>query len=270
MFAFAVAASLLFTAAQPAALRYDLVTDGAITAAGAALWVSSETFLKDDLAPDSCRWCDRDAAGTDTLNPIDRFGARLRLLDEELHTADTLSNIGAFAVLPLAAAATHAFVASRVGGLDAVPVDGLLVAEAVVTAVVFNQAVKFVVGRERPFVHRLGPANALVRDPSDNNLSFFSGHATWAFSLVAASATIADLRGYPGAALIWAVGLPLATGVSVLRMSADKHYLSDVVTGTLVGCAVGVLVPRLFHARTELVAVSVAVAPTGATLDVRF
>ena len=46
--------------------------------------------------------------------------------------------------------------------------------------------------------------------PEDNNLSFYSGHTNFSFALVVSSGTVATLRGYKGAGLIWAVGLPLA------------------------------------------------------------
>jgi membrane-associated phospholipid phosphatase len=34
-----------------------------------------------------------------------------------------------------------------------------------------------------------------------------------------------------------------------LRIAADKHYLSDVLTGALLGSAMGVAIPLLLHPR---------------------
>ena len=63
--------------------------------------------------------------------------------------------------------------------------------------------------------------------------------------------TVAQLRGYRGGWLVWVVGLPLAAAVGVMRMGADKHYLSDVLVGAAVGSAFGFALPRLFHGRVD-------------------
>ncbi len=136
--------------------------------------------------------------------------------------------------------------------LSAVPVDLLIIAEATAAAMVLNQSVKFLIGRERPFVHALPPEQrGSVAHPSDNNLSFYSGHASFAFALTAATGTVARLRGYRYAWLVWAVGLPLAASVPLLRMAADRHYLSDVLLGSAVGGLFGVGLPTLLHGRLE-------------------
>jgi membrane-associated phospholipid phosphatase len=58
--------------------------------------------------------------------------------------------------------------------------------------------------------------------------------------------------------MVWAVGLTGAMAVGYLRIAADKHYLSDVLTAVVVGSLVGVGVPLLFHSAKASVA-----APTG-------
>jgi membrane-associated phospholipid phosphatase len=129
-------------------------------------------------------------------------------------------------------------------------VDAVILVETVAVQAALNQLVKFAVGRERPFVHIL-PAGEkrLTPAPSDNNLSFYSGHSSLAFSLAVGAGTIAHLRGYRSEPVIWAVGLPLAAGAAYLRMAADKHYATDVIVGSIVGAALGVAVPSLFHGR---------------------
>jgi membrane-associated phospholipid phosphatase len=67
----------------------------------------------------------------------------------------------------------------------------------------------------------------------------------------------------------------MATGVGYLRIAADKHYFSDVMTGAIVGSAIGIGVPLLFHSpraeaatstiqpgRTNTSAVAPALPPT--------
>jgi membrane-associated phospholipid phosphatase len=45
--------------------------------------------------------------------------------------------------------------------------------------------------------------------------------------------------------VIWAAGLALAATTAYLRMAADRHYLTDVLTGSAVGALGAALIPRL-------------------------
>ncbi|MCY1034371.1 phosphatase PAP2 family protein [Corallococcus sp. BB11-1] len=238
----------------PHALRFNWTRDGILTGAAGALWISSETVFKDDLAPARCRWCDRAPDGTDTLNRLDRWGRGIAGSSAESRKrADTWSNIIGFAGLPLGLLGAQ-YVAGHATGASGeyFAQDATIMIETAVLASVANQAVKFAVGRERPFVHVLSDADkGLTAHPTDNNLSFYSGHTNLAFSLAVSAGTVAALRGYKHQALVWGVGLPLAASVGLLRMGADKHYLSDVLTGAVIGSAFGVAVPLLLHGRTH-------------------
>jgi membrane-associated phospholipid phosphatase len=234
-------------------LHFDWTRDGIITGSGAALWISSETLFKHDAAPAQCRWCARAPDGTDSLNRLDRWGRGLAgNTPEARKRAETWSNLLGFAGLPLGALGLEYAVGHGSGATSRhFGQDATIMVETAVLSSVFNQAVKFAAGRERPFVHVLSDdQKGLTAQPSDNNLSFFSGHTNLAFSLVVSAGTVAALRGYKGQEWIWGVGLPLATSVGLLRMGADKHYLTDVLTGALVGSAFGVAVPLLLHGRT--------------------
>lgn len=114
---------------------------------------------------------------------------------------------------------------------------------------------KALVGRERPYARacRLDPSSdpeCQSLDEKDAYKSFFSGHA--AFSFTAAGLACLHhkelkLFGEPGDSAVCAGALILATATSVLRISADKHYFSDVTTGALIGIASGVVFPKLLH-----------------------
>jgi membrane-associated phospholipid phosphatase len=229
-------------------LAHDLKIDIPVTAVAGLGWISSEVGLKSTLAPAACRWCDGDGSGKDSLNGFDAAGRSLRWSDPRV--ADTLSNLDAFVLLPVALLGLDALAAHRDGALDGWPVDAVILVETVSAQAALNQLVKFAVGRERPFVHVL-PAGekGFTAAPSDNNLSFYSGHSSLAFSLAVGAGTIAHLRGYRSEPLIWAVGLPLAAGAAYLRMAADKHYATDVIVGSIAGAALGFVVPSLFHRR---------------------
>ncbi len=236
-------------------LRFDWVRDGVITGAAGVLWISSEALFKDDLAPAKCRWCDRAPDGTDTLNALDRWGRGLAGDTEASRSrANTWSNILGFGVVPASVLGIHYGVSRGTTGAprDFFAQDATIIVESAVLASLANQTVKFIVGRERPFVHQLPEdQKGLTEHPSDNNLSFYSGHTNLMFALVVASGTVASLRGYEHQEWIWAAGLPLAASVGLLRMGADKHYLTDVATGAVLGAAFGAAVPLLLHGRTD-------------------
>ncbi|WAS84541.1 MULTISPECIES: phosphatase PAP2 family protein [unclassified Corallococcus] len=238
----------------PRALRFNWTRDGIITGTAGVLWITSESVFKADLSPAQCRWCDRAPDGTDRLNRLDRWGRGIAGSTEASRKrADTWSNIIGFAGLPLGILGTQYAVGRSSGAsTEFFAQDATIMVQSAVLASVANQAVKFAVGRERPFVHVLPEEEkGLTAHPSDNNLSFYSGHTNLAFSLAVSAGTVAAMRGYKHQAIIWGVGLPLAASVGLLRMGADKHYLSDVLTGAVLGTAFGVAVPLLLHGRVD-------------------
>jgi membrane-associated phospholipid phosphatase len=229
------------TAQEPAKLhelRWDPALDLTVTASGAALWIASE-ILKRDLAPSNCRWCN-----------VDSMDSRVRdaLLWRDTSSADTISSVTGFVLMPLATVGLNALSAAHQGAVRNVPEDALLVAEAGVLAADVNQLIKMLVGRERPFVHALpSQEKPLTAHPSDNNLSFFSGHTTEAFALASAAGTVGSMRGYRWAPLAWGVGGAMAATTAYLRIGADKHWLTDAVVGMVVGAGIGFAVPYVFH-----------------------
>jgi membrane-associated phospholipid phosphatase len=233
------------------ALRYDTRIDLSLTLT-LATWLVTSEILKSELVPEKCRWCYRDADGKDALNPVDG-AVRRALVWKDPGAAGAASNIVAFGALPLASLGLVGLGAERDGALAGYPTDALLIAESTAVAATVNQIVKFAFARERPFVHYLPRSpeglRALTDSPSDDNLSFYSGHTNLAFAVATSSGTIASLRGYSLAPVVWAAGLALATSVGWLRIAADKHYLSDVLTGVVVGSLIGAGVPLLFHPR---------------------
>jgi membrane-associated phospholipid phosphatase len=161
-----------------------------------------------------------------------------------------LSNITGFLVMPAAAVGLDALAAAHEGALGRVGEDSLLMAEAWVVAAGATQLTKMLVGRERPFVHALPPEQKLrTAQPSDNNLSFFSGHTSSVFALTAAAGTIGTMRGYRWAPLAWGAGGAVAVTTGYLRIAADKHWLTDVLVGAVVGAGIGFAVPFFFHAQ---------------------
>jgi membrane-associated phospholipid phosphatase len=147
-------------------------------------------------------------------------------------------------------------------------IDLVLIFEATFAALAVNQTVKFAAGRARPYSVD-APQELLegARDPADHNLSFFSGHTTFTVGLAVSAGMIGVLRGYKLAWLTWAAAVPLALTTATLRMAADKHWMSDILVGAVVGSAFSVAVPLLFHGR-EASPVSLRVTPTPGGLSV--
>ena len=247
--ALVLASSSKALAEEPRSLRYDTRVDVGVTAMGATWYLMSE-LLKASLVPEKCRWCYRADDGGDLLNPYDGW-VRRRLIWQDTRTADVTSTVLVGVLEPVSQLGLTALAAGHENALSGFPLDALIVTESTVVAGVLNQIVKFGFARERPFVHYLPRAPDAVRkltdSPSDDNLSFYSGHTTLAFAVATASGTVATLRGYRLAPVVWSTGLTLATTVGYLRIAADKHYFSDVVTAAIIGSVVGVGVPLVFH-----------------------
>jgi hypothetical protein len=118
---------------------------------------------------------------------------------------------------------------------------------ALTTAV--TTATKVFVGRQRPYVRECG--SELDEQTYDcrnqeRELSFFSGHSSSTFAM--ASVTCVQNQYLPLWGSRWApcaVGFGLAAGTATLRVVADQHYATDVITGAVVGTSIGLLVPLL-------------------------
>lgn len=256
-----IALALTIAAApSPHRLRWEPRVDLPVAGTLVLGWVLSEFAFKGALAADTCRWCatnDFDLAVRRAFNPS------LTPSASGVRPIATASDLLAFIVMPL-----------TVAGLDLLgardsdspwltwAVDLVIMIESTFSALAVNQAVKFAVGRARPYSidapHELLES---ARDPHDHNLSFFSGHTTFTVGLTVASGVVGMLRGYKLAWLTWAVAAPMAIATATMRMAADKHWMSDILVGALVGGGVSLALPLLLHGR-EPSGVSLRVTPT--------
>lgn len=210
---------------------------------GAAATWGLLAILKNQLSS-SCRWCDRSSTGGDGLNAFDR-GARNVFKWSNTTAAGTLSDVSTFVVTPLFVAGVGLAAAGSPHRWRRWAMDILIVAEATAISGALTYIVKYAASRQRPFVHFQLLEGIDHKTNVDDNASFFSGHTTFAFAVATAGGTVASLRHYKLAPLIWAVGMSLATFSGYLRIAADQHYLSDVLVGAAVGSAIGAGVPLL-------------------------
>lgn len=230
-------------------LRYNYKLD--LTAIGLSSfgWGIMEIF-KNDISPSSCRWCNSNSLDTSIRNNVKW---------NDTHAAEVSSTALAYGVAPILSTGLTAFAEYKDNSLDNLPVDVMIIAEAATLSSFFSQIVKISVARQRPDVH-FGPTTS---PDKGKNISFYSGHTSLAFSIAVATGTVAQMRGYELAPVIWGTGLAVAATTGYLRMAADKHYFTDVLGGAVLGSAFGFAVPYIFHRpKSKPLPVALSVTPT--------
>jgi membrane-associated phospholipid phosphatase len=216
-----------------------------IAAGGTILYPA---FGPRELAPDACRWCEP--------NALDR-SVRDALRWDNVGAAGRLSDAGGYLVTP--GLAIGALLIGTAGDLSvARSVDDLVpILETQMIARWATRGAKLAFGRQRPYAHYTGA------EDEDDNLSFPSGHTSFVFSIAVSAGTVAHLRGYRSEPLVWIVGLTLASATGYLRIAADRHYLTDVIGGAVVGTAAGLTVPLLMRRNVELLPSNRGIAIAG-------
>ncbi len=106
-------------------------------------------------------------------------------------------------------------------------------------------------GRQRP----CAASDADGTDCDDPNRSYFSGHTSMAFTgagLTCVEQQHFEFFGRVGSPTTCAAALALATTTGLFRVVANKHWMSDMLTGAGVGLVAGWLMPWLMHYRHDL------------------
>lgn len=108
---------------------------------------------------------------------------------------------------------------------------------------------KIIVRRPRPYTHSKDPrVRAFMdRQGSDAFASFYSGHASTAFTAAMAGSVLYSARTDEPVArhTVWGFSFLLAGMTAQLRVRSGRHYRSDIWLGSLSGLAIGLLVPAL-------------------------
>jgi membrane-associated phospholipid phosphatase len=232
-------------------LTVDLRTAAAITSVELGVIGLSLAF-KDRLVPPTCRWCEP--------TQLDKW-ARGRLVWKQTTAANTASD--AFQVIiPAATVATFWIQAAPQGQREFIE-DLAVLTESATTCVLITQGVKYSVARLRQDAW----ARGTIESP-DDLLSYWSGHTSFAFSVAASATQISRLRGRSGWKWLAVATFSAAALTGYLRVAADRHWLTDVVTGAVAGTATGLLVPLLAFqpAGAPRPAVTLVPAPGGLAL----
>jgi undecaprenyl-diphosphatase len=170
---------------------------------------------------------------------VDRFDARADALIDRLRgnrVADrffyTASALGDHGMLWFGVAALRYL--TGVGGTEAAHYAGIRAACAeVVQSIVVNLGIKSLFRRERPVSQAPRPHH--LRIP--RTTSFPSGHATASFC-----AAVLLSQGTPWGFVLFLLAMAVAFSRAYVRI----HHASDVVGGTVVGLAIGVVIAYFF------------------------
>lgn len=129
----------------------------------------------------------------------------------------------------------------------------LLSSQAYITGGAVETVLKLISGRTRPSYYApgveakprfLGPFHKSLRDAdgSNENSSFPSGHATVAFAVATVFASE-----YKDKPIVPVIAYTAASMIGVSRITENKHWVTDVVTGAAIGYLSGKLVVKNYH-----------------------
>ena len=221
---------MLLPAVQP---QYTVRwTDGLVVAGGLVL-TALPLFQSDSLASP----CPCNVGG---LWGIDR--GVVGPVDHKTATASTVANVVTMGL------ATADLMFSRPGeSWEARRGDLVVLTQAITITSGLTQVIKSVTGRPRPYVYDAQPAGNVAREDLS---SFPSGHTSTAFAAAAAYWSMVHRRGVASHHNVEIVSLfLLAATTGALRVSAHKHFPTDVMAGAALGTAVGWAVPQLHPMR---------------------
>lgn len=170
------------------------------------------------------------------------------------HRADVISDVGLWASLGHVAVDSTlvAMVAHRAPGLGYEML--LMDAEAYALSVMLNSIIKRATSRTRPDTNDCRDDTGYDRycDNNSHYSSFYSGHAAVSATsagLLCAHHLRSSLYGGPWDTVACGAGLAMTSLTGLLRVVADRHWASDVITGQLIGFSSGFLIPTLLHYR---------------------
>ena len=271
----AVALALAATAPDRIDLRptADIVVSS-VALVGAAI----PELFKNQIAAGHCRLCD----GPDNLGlPGTGSQGSLNGVDAWFHdatagwllprqTAAVLSDVVGFGLVPVGVMVGAFTATGPHATADAGWRAAAVVAESGLVSLAVMQGVKYVAYRKRPFVrYGNGDTSGIysVYD-ADSRLSLPSGHTALATALGVSLATTATLEESTATPWLWVAAAFGSVTTATLRMTAEKHYFTDVVAGAAIGAACGVVIPLMHRRGGALSSDAVSVAAQGPALSV--
>lgn len=123
---------------------------------------------------------------------------------------------------------------------------GLLALEALILNNGITGLTKVLAKRKRPFLYG-SHFKQYKWENSTSRMSFFSGHSSNTACMSFLTAQLfndyyPDSKAMPW---VWSAAIAIPAFTAYNRMRAGKHFFTDVLTGYVVGAAVGILVPKI-------------------------
>lgn len=139
----------------------------------------------------------------------------------------------------------------------------VMYAETLLISNGIKELTKLCVNRARPYMY-FDPSTYPEKDVKDGDFlnSFPSGHSTMTFA-AATFSTYVFCKYFSESSWKYAVAAgaySLAVGTAILRVAGGNHFATDVITGAVIGSAVGFLVPWI-HTFGTNEKLKMAVAP---------
>ena len=195
-----------------------------------AIWMSPFRLHGRDA-----RWLVPLGAGTAAFIATDRrTGDEIGEFHDQLNVSRYVSYAGS--AYSVGSVALTFYLAGRAKHDERARETGVLGAEALVDSAIVVTVLKEITQRRRPLAAK-GRSNFF-----DGGSSFPSGHAieAWALATVIANE-------YHDHRLVQVGAYGIATAVSLSRFTGRKHYLSDVLVGSVMGYGIGRYVYRAHH-----------------------
>lgn len=123
---------------------------------------------------------------------------------------------------------------------------GFMYAETIALTGALTSLTKNLIKRPRPFVYN-EQVDLHYKQEKDAQYAFFSGHTSIAAAMCFMTAKVFQdyNKGSKAIPWVWAAAATFPAVTGILRQQAGKHFWTDVVTGYIVGAAIGFLIPEL-------------------------
>ncbi|KAA3609963.1 MAG: phosphatase PAP2 family protein [Calditrichaeota bacterium] len=116
----------------------------------------------------------------------------------------------------------------------------LLNIQALAATAFLTNISKYAFARQRPYSY----FKSIQAEADDDFLSFFSGHTSFSFAIATSMSYILEKENPHNSALIWGSAITLASLTGYLRIASDRHYMSDVLTGAIIGSMMGYVIAK--------------------------
>jgi hypothetical protein len=234
--------------------QLNLGVDIPVLVVSTALWVVPWALTTNEQPPSHCDPCDRSK-----VNGFDRL-----TIDMDDHASRTAANalLGALPISVAIAWADYGIADWRNWGTDVI-----VIGETYLVSGALDELVRRAVRRPRPYMYRPG-AEPKLRKTAEGSLSFFSGHTAALYAMAVSTSYTYGLRHpqSPWRLPLWIGLLGIATAEGALRVASGDHFMTDVLTGALVGVSSGFAVTTL-HLRPAPFVVVPSVSSQSASLS---